>query len=69
MAHGRQVKHADMNLLDMVPLGNLCSEKYSYSACGVWDPRDPVYAALNEDTKELKVFMTVALDLVISKCE
>lgn len=38
----------------------------SYSASGRWDPRDPVFANLNQETsKDGRALMSVAIDLVI----
>ncbi|XP_063875224.1 rab GTPase-activating protein 1-like isoform X3 [Scylla paramamosain] len=102
VAHGRRVKHADMNLLEMkmavhdhslaetvrtqngckngfsntshvfgvnevqVSMGSSVSDKKSYVISGHWDPCDPVFAVLNQETpKDRRVFMTVAIDLVI----
>ncbi|KAG0721039.1 Rab GTPase-activating protein 1 [Chionoecetes opilio] len=102
VAHGRRVKHADMNLLEMkmavhdhslaetvrtqnggkngfsntshvfgvnevqVSMGSSMSDKKSYVISGHWDPSDPVFAVLNQETpKDRRMFMTVAIDLVI----
>ncbi|XP_050733709.1 rab GTPase-activating protein 1-like isoform X2 [Eriocheir sinensis] len=66
VAHGRRVKHADMNLLEMVSMGSSVNDKKSYVISGHWDPCDPVFAVLNQETpKDRRVFMTVAIDLVI----
>lgn len=60
------MKHADMNLLEMVSMGSSVSDKKSYVISGHWDPCDPVFAVLNQETpKDRRVFMTVAIDLVI----
>lgn len=41
-------------------------EKQCYNICGRWDPADPSLEALNMETpREGKIFMTVAVDLVI----
>ena len=41
-------------------------EKNSYNVCGAWNPTDSALEALNvESPREGKVYMTVAIDLVI----
>lgn len=69
---GRNVKHSDMHLLEMVSMGtnqpSLQHEKKSaYVISGHWDPNEPVFGILNrESSKEINcVYMTVAVDLVI----
>ncbi|XP_051154035.1 rab GTPase-activating protein 1-like [Leptopilina boulardi] len=64
---GRNVKHSDMRLLEMqVTAGPLVQDKQCYNICGRWDPADPSLEALNMETpREGKIFMTVAVDLVI----
>ncbi|XP_024946020.1 rab GTPase-activating protein 1 isoform X2 [Cephus cinctus] len=64
---GRNVKHSDMRLLEMeVSTGPIAQEKQCYNICGRWDPADPALESLNlETTREGKIFMTVAVDLVI----
>ena len=69
---GRNVKHSDMHLLEMVSMGtnqpSLQYEKKSaYVISGHWDPNEPVFGILNrESSKEINcVYMTVAVDLVI----
>lgn len=42
----------------------MVSDKQSYNVCGKWDPADPALETLNIET-EGKIFMTVAVDLVI----
>ncbi|XP_011304612.1 rab GTPase-activating protein 1-like isoform X2 [Fopius arisanus] len=63
---GRNVKHSDMRLLEMqssiAPLGQ---DKQCYNISGSWDPADPALETLNNETKEGKIYMTVAVDLVI----
>ncbi|KAK4318251.1 hypothetical protein Pmani_010736 [Petrolisthes manimaculis] len=66
VASGRGVKHADMNLLEMVSMGSGGGQnKRSYVISGHWDPMDGVFVGLNQETRDRKVFMTVAIDLVI----
>ncbi|KAG7188170.1 hypothetical protein KM043_013388 [Ampulex compressa] len=64
---GRNVKHSDMRLLEMqVSAGPIVQDKQCYNICGGWDPADPALETLNVETpREEKIFMTVAVDLVI----
>ncbi|XP_011506211.1 PREDICTED: rab GTPase-activating protein 1-like isoform X2 [Ceratosolen solmsi marchali] len=64
---GRNVKHSDMRLLEMqTNTSPVAPEKQCYSVCGRWDPADPALETLNIETpREGKIFMTVAVDLVI----
>ncbi|RLU26799.1 hypothetical protein DMN91_000596 [Ooceraea biroi] len=64
---GRNVKHSDMRLLEMqVNTGPIMQDKQCYNICGRWDPADPALETLNIETpREGKIFMTVAVDLVI----
>ncbi|KAK9306336.1 hypothetical protein QLX08_003024 [Tetragonisca angustula] len=64
---GRNVKHSDMRLLEMqVNAGPLIQDKQCYNICGHWDPADPALETLNIETpREGKIYMTVAVDLVI----
>ena len=51
-------------------MGSSVSDKKSYVISGHWDPCDPVFAVLNQETpKDRRVFMTVAIDLVIRKSD
>ncbi|MPC09838.1 Rab GTPase-activating protein 1 [Portunus trituberculatus] len=51
---------------EAVSMGSSVSDKKSYVISGHWDPCDPVFAVLNQETpKDRRVFMTVAIDLVI----
>ncbi|XP_044261828.1 rab GTPase-activating protein 1-like isoform X1 [Tribolium madens] len=64
VAPGRHVRHSDMQLLEMkeqVPSNNSCT-----LISATWDPTEPSFEALNQETpKDVKQFMTVAVDLVI----
>ncbi|XP_023932472.1 rab GTPase-activating protein 1-like [Lingula anatina] len=63
---GRNVKHSDMHLLDMVHMGQGNDGKV-YIISGNWDPKDSAFGILNTETpKDTRVFMTVAVDLVIA---
>ncbi|XP_025155912.1 rab GTPase-activating protein 1-like isoform X5 [Harpegnathos saltator] len=91
---GRNVKHSDMRLLEMVTrdslqpvnfmsiitsdvrnittilqqvnTGPIMQDKQCYNICGRWDPADPALETLNIETpREGKIFITVAVDLVI----
>ncbi|XP_078605656.1 rab GTPase-activating protein 1-like [Branchiostoma floridae x Branchiostoma japonicum] len=63
---GRNVKHSDMHLLDMDSMGNSADGK-SYLISGNWNPSDPQFVVLNTETpKNTRVFMTIAIDLVIT---
>ncbi|XP_076673716.1 GTPase activating protein and centrosome-associated isoform X2 [Andrena cerasifolii] len=64
---GRNVKHSDMRLLEMqVNSGPIIQDKQCYNISGHWDPADPALETLNVETpREGKIFMTVAVDLVI----
>ncbi|XP_071518028.1 rab GTPase-activating protein 1-like isoform X2 [Panulirus ornatus] len=49
-----------------VSMGSNVSDKKSYIISGHWDPTDPVFVVLNQETpRDRRVFMTVAIDLVI----
>lgn len=91
---GRNVKHSDMRLLEMVTrdsvqpvnfmsiitsdvrnittilqqvnTGPIMQDKQCYNIFGRWDPADPALETLNVETpREGKIFITVAVDLVI----
>ncbi|XP_073988097.1 rab GTPase-activating protein 1-like [Rhodnius prolixus] len=73
IAHGRHVKHSDMQLLDMVSMGSAEnkpaeeSSNHCYVITGQWDPREPAFELLNTETsKEAgNAYLTVAVDLVV----
>jgi len=69
---GRDVKHSDMHLLEMVSMGTnqpsvQHEKKSAYVISGQWDPNELVFGILNrESSKEINsVYMTIAVDLVI----
>ncbi|CAM1301965.1 RABGAP1 (predicted), partial [Pycnogonum litorale] len=67
---GRNVKHSDMQLLELSSMGTSNESDRMYVISGGWDPTDPIYEVLNTETpKDTKVFFTVAVDLVIRGIE
>ncbi|XP_021936280.1 rab GTPase-activating protein 1-like [Zootermopsis nevadensis] len=63
---GRNVKHSDMQLLEMVSVGSGTGDKQCYVISGHWDPADPAFEALNVETpRDGRIYITVAVDLVI----
>ncbi|XP_063424247.1 rab GTPase-activating protein 1-like isoform X2 [Mytilus trossulus] len=61
---GRNVKHADMQLIEMKSMGYTDGKNYLVS--GSWDPTEECFLVLNTETpKDTRVFLTVAVDLVI----
>uniref|UniRef100_A0A1B6CKT3 Rab-GAP TBC domain-containing protein n=4 Tax=Clastoptera arizonana TaxID=38151 RepID=A0A1B6CKT3_9HEMI len=67
VSHGRNVKHSDMQLLEMVSMGSgVAAEKKCYLIIGQWNPMENAFESLNVETpRDTKVFLTVAVDLVI----
>ncbi|KAL3872041.1 hypothetical protein ACJMK2_040008 [Sinanodonta woodiana] len=64
IAPGRNVKHGDMHLIEMTAMGYTDGKNYTVS--GHWDPTEECFSVLNTETpKEMRVFLTVAIDLVI----
>jgi len=63
---GRNVRHGDMRLLEMISMG-IGATPNSYIITAQWDPSDPALEPLNEvkDPSGNKTHITVALDLVI----
>ncbi|KAK7495772.1 hypothetical protein BaRGS_00012992, partial [Batillaria attramentaria] len=62
---GRNVKHSDMQLIELVSMGYTQDER-TYNISGHWDPTEKCFEILNTETeKDTRVFLTVAVDLVI----
>ncbi|CAH1786119.1 unnamed protein product [Owenia fusiformis] len=65
ICHGRSVKQNDLHLIDMLSMGYSPDGK-TYNILGTWDPTDPHFQILNNETpKDTRVFLTIAVDLVI----
>lgn len=61
---GRNVKDGDMQLIEMKSMGYTDGKNYLVS--GNWDPTEDCFVVLNTETlKDTRVFLTVAVDLVI----
>ncbi|XP_044756834.1 rab GTPase-activating protein 1-like isoform X2 [Coccinella septempunctata] len=68
IASGRHVRHSDMQLLEMreKTTTSLSLDKNCTQICAIWDPTEANFESLNAETpKDVKQFMTVAVDLVI----
>ncbi|KAJ3641745.1 hypothetical protein Zmor_028224 [Zophobas morio] len=69
VAPGRHVRHSDMQLLEMkeqAPSNNTSVDRNCTLISATWDPTEPSFESLNIETpKDVKQFMTVAVDLVI----
>ncbi|XP_057665079.1 rab GTPase-activating protein 1-like isoform X2 [Diorhabda carinulata] len=69
VAAGKHVKHSDMQLLEMKEQGASGATSHERNCTLVsadWDPTEDMFEPLNVETpKDIKQFMTVAVDLVI----
>ena len=64
---GRNVRHADMQLLEHVTMAT--SADQGHVITGHWDPREAAFAVLNQETPHGvdSVYVTIAADLVVSQ--
>ncbi|XP_046669635.1 rab GTPase-activating protein 1-like isoform X3 [Homalodisca vitripennis] len=64
---GRNVKHSDMQLLEMVSMGSgSVNDKKCYVITGQCSPRENAFEPLNVETpRDTRMWLTVAVDLVV----
>ncbi len=61
LSAGRNCSVADMQLLETKSMGQVNAASHEYQICAYWNPREPQYAILNEETqKNMKVGHTQA---------
>ncbi|KAF0299150.1 Rab GTPase-activating protein 1 [Amphibalanus amphitrite] len=66
VAPGKNVRHGEMTLLEMLSMGSVVGERCSYAVVGLWDAGDPNLGLLNQETpKDLPLMMSIGIDLVI----
>lgn len=65
LSPGRNVKDGDMHLIEMNSMG-YSSDGRTYTISGNWDISEDCFKVLNSETpKDTRVFLTIAVDLVI----